>query len=139
MKSYLLDTHIFVNAYMKPERNGAIVRKIIDSNNPKYISAITLIEIALLLESKPKEIKIKVPLSTFISQALNDLQVQVLAITPEHAQRFYEIQLIKDHEDQYDRTIIAQGASTGFTVVSDDGNFPFYPIELISNHIIRNK
>ena len=48
--------------------------------------------------------------------------------------RFYEIQMIKDHKDQYDRTIIAQAASTGFTVLSDDSKFPFYPIELISNN-----
>lgn len=134
MKTYLLDTHIFLNAYMKPEKNGKTITKILEStNNIKYVSAITLIEIGLLLESKPKEFNIKIPLSTFINQALSALQVQVLAITPEHAQRFYEIQLMKDHKDQFDRTIIAQGASTGFTVLSDDENFPFYPIALISN------
>jgi PIN domain nuclease of toxin-antitoxin system len=134
MKTYLLDTHIFLNAYMKPEKNGKAITKILEStNNIKYVSAITLIEIGLLLESKPKEFNIKIPLSTFINQALSALQVQVLAITPEHAQRFYEIQLMKDHKDQFDRTIIAQGASTGFTVLSDDENFPFYPIALISN------
>ena len=70
----------------------------------------------------------------FLHQALTDLQVEILPITPEHAQRFYEIQMIKDHKDQYDRTIIAQAANTGFTVLSDDTKFPFYPIELISNN-----
>ena len=72
-------------------------------------------------------------MSTFISQALSDLQIQVLAITPEHSQRFFEIQLMKDHNDLFDRLIIAQGASTGFTVLSDDRKFPFYPINVISN------
>lgn len=134
MKNYLLDTHIFINAYMKPEKNGKIIRRIIDSNNFKYISAISLIEIAQLVESKPQEIKIEVPLSMFIGQALSDLQVQVLVITPEHAQRFYEIQMMKDHRDQFDRIIIAQGASTGFTVLSDDAQFPHYPINLLSNN-----
>ncbi len=135
MKSYLLDTHIFLNAWVRPEKNGKKIVKIIDSNSPKYISAISLVEIAQLLESKPKEVKITVPLATFFQQALSNLQVQVLNITPEHAQRFYEIQMIKDHKDQYDRTIIAQAASTGFTVLSDDTKFPFYPIELISNNL----
>ena len=133
MNYYLLDTHIFINAYMKPERLGKTITRILNGNSPKYLSAISLIEIAQLVESKPKELKINVPLSTFIAQALSDLQVQVLAITPEHAQRFYEIQLIKDHKDQFDRTIIAQGASTGFTVLSDDTKFPHYPIRLMSN------
>ena len=135
MKSYLLDTHIFLNAWGRPEKNGKKITKIIDSDSPKYLSAISLVEIAQLLESKPKEVKINLPLATFFQQALSNLQVQVLHITPEHAQRFYEIQMIKDHKDQYDRTIIAQAASTGFTVLSDDAKFPFYPIELISNNV----
>ena len=135
MKSYLLDTHIFLNAYIRQDKNSKRMTKIIDSDSPKYLSAISLIEIAQLFESKPKEVKTNVPLATFFHQALSDLQVQVLDITPEHAQRFYEIQMIKDHKDQYDRTIIAQAASTGFTVLSDDTKFPFYPIELISNNL----
>lgn len=135
MKSYLLDTHIFLNAYIRQDKNSKRMTKIIDSDSPKYLSAISLVEIAQLLESKPKEIKIDVPLATFLQQALTDLQVEILPITPEHAQRFYEIQMIKDHKDQYDRTIIAQAASTGFTVLSDDTKFPFYPIELVSNNL----
>ena len=135
MKSYLLDTHIFLNAWVRPEKNGKKITKIIDSDNPKYLSAISLVEIAQLLESKPKEVKTTVPLATFFQQALSNLQVQILDITPEHAQRFYEIHMIKDHKDQYDRTIIAQAASTGFTVLSDDTKFPFYPIELVSNNL----
>lgn len=135
MKSYLLDTHIFLNACGRPEKNGKKIVKILESDCPKYLSAISLVEIAQLLESKPNEVKINLPLATFFQQALSNLQVQVLHIAPEHAQRFYEIQMIKDHKDQYDRTIIAQVASTGFTVLSDDRKFPFYPIELVSNNL----
>lgn len=134
MKSYLLDTHVFLNAYGNPEKNSQKIRRIIDGSSPKYLSAISLIEIAQLVESKPKEIKATAPVATFIAQALSDLQVQVLAITAERVQRFYEIQLMKDHRDQFDRIIIAQGASTGFTVISDDTKFPHYPITLISNN-----
>lgn len=134
MKSYLLDTHIFLWAYFKPEKLSRPIARIINSSSPKYISAISLIEIAQVIESRPKEIKAAAPLSTFLSQALSDLQVQVLAIAPEHAQRFYEIQLMKDHRDQFDRIILAQGASTGFTILSDDTKFPYYPISLISNN-----
>lgn len=69
----------------------------------------------------------------FFDNALKDLNVQILPILPAHAQRFYEIQFIKEHRDQYDKTIIAQAASTGFIVISDDEKFPFYPIKIISN------
>jgi PIN domain nuclease of toxin-antitoxin system len=135
MVAYLLDTHIFINAYMRPEKNSKKVKKIIDeTNSVKYLSAISLIEIAQLIESKPKELSIKVPLSVFFDTALSQLNIQILPILPAHAQRFYEIQFIKEHRDQYDKTIIAQAASTGFTVISDDEKFPFYPIKLISNN-----
>jgi PIN domain nuclease of toxin-antitoxin system len=107
MKSYLLDTHIFLNACGRPEKNGKKIVKILESDCPKYLSAISLVEITQLLESKPKEVKINLPVATFFQQALSNLKVQVLEITPEHAQQFYEIQMIKDHKDQYDRTIIA--------------------------------
>lgn len=133
MKSYLLDTHIFINAFTNPTRNSRKVARIIDSDSPKFISAITLVEIAQLAESKPKELRLNNTLATFINQALSDLQVQVLAITAEHAQRFFEIQLAKDHRDQFDRIIIAQGASTGFVVISDDRKFSQYSITVFTN------
>ena len=94
MKKYLLDTHIFINAYIKPEKIGKSIAKIINENTQKYISAVTLIEIAQLFESKPKEFKMTVPIEQFIEKALDDLKVEILNITPKHAQRFYEIQLI---------------------------------------------
>ena len=92
-----------------------------------------MIEIAQLFENKPKEFKMTVSIEQFIEKALDDLKVEILNITPKHAQRFYEIQLMKDHKDQYDRMIIAQGATKNFVVLSDGENFPFYPIELINN------
>ena len=134
MKSYILDTHIFLWAYSKPEKIGKEITKILENtNNIKYLSAISLIEIAQLLESKPKDINIKIPLATFLNEALSSLQVHILSITPEYSQRFFEIQLMKDHKNQFDRIIISQAASTGFTVVSDDEKFPFYPINVLSN------
>lgn len=133
MKSYILDTHIFLNAYIKPEKLKGEVLKIFENDNHKFISAISLIEIALIVESKPKEFKIKIPLSEYINNALNSLQVKVLEITTEHSQRFYELNLLDNHKDQYDRIIIAQAMSTGYTVLSDDRKFPLYPIKLISN------
>jgi len=134
MKSYLLDTHIFLWAYTKPEKLGKKVSRIlVNTNNAKFISAISLIEIAQLYETKSKEFDVKIPLATYINQGLVQMQIQVLAITPEHSQRYYKIQALKNHNDPFDRVIVAQAASTGFTAISDDENVPFYPIELISN------
>ena len=93
----------------------------------------SLVEIAQLFETKPKEIKATAPLSTCIDQALSYLQVQVLAITTDHAQRFYEIQLLEEHRAPFAHIILLQAASTSFTVLSDDHKFAYYPISLLSN------
>ena len=133
-KGYILDTHIFLWAYLTPERISSKIRKVLENTNVRrYISAVTLMEIAQLLEIKPKEVKIDGTLDFAINEALSQLQVQILNITPTHAQRYYEIQPSKDHKDPLDRMIIAQTASTGFTVISDDTKFLLYPVKVLSN------
>ena len=131
MRNYLLDTQIFIKAFQQPESLPKKITKLLeDPRTIKYVSVVTFWEMAYLLDSKPHIFKIKVPLSTFISEAVQSLQVIVLNLTPEHSQRFYEIQPIKDHKDIFDRMLISQAASTGFTMVSSDLNFPHYPINL---------
>ena len=134
MKHYLLDTHIFLWAFSKPEKIGKNISRALQRENSVYhLSAISLIEIAQLYESKPKEFDIKIPVAVFIQEALAELRVRVLPIAIEHSQRFYEIQPAPNHNDPFDRIIIAQAASTGFTALSDDRNFPNYPIDLIAD------
>lgn len=131
MKNYLLDTQIFIKGFQQPELLPKKVIKLLeDPRSIKYVSSVSFWEMAYLLDTKPHIFKIKVPLSTFINEAVQSLQIVVLNLTAEHSQRFYEIQPIKDHKDIYDRMLIAQAASTGFTMVSTDRNFPLYPIRL---------
>ena len=65
MKNYLLDTHIFIWAYSKPEKLGKKITRILENtNNINYLSAISLVEIGQLLESRPKDLDIKIPLAS---------------------------------------------------------------------------
>lgn len=131
MKNYLLDTQIFIKAFQQPE---SLPRKIIqlleDPRITKYVSSVTFWEIAYLLDSKPHIFKLKVPLTAFINEAIMSLQIITLNLSPEHSQRFYEIQPVKDHKDICDRMLIAQAASSGFIMVSTDLKFSNYPIKL---------
>lgn len=70
------------------------------------------------------------PLTAFINEALKSLQIITLNLSPEHSQRFYEIQPLKDHKDIFDRMLIAQAASSGLIMVSTDLKFSNYPIKL---------
>ncbi len=131
MKNYLLDTQIFIKAFQQPE---SLPRKIIklleDPRITKYVSSVTFWEIAYLLDSKPHIFKLKVPLTAFINEAIRSLQIITLNLSPEHSQRFYEIQPVKDHKDIFDRMLIAQAASSGFIMVSTDLKFSNYQIKL---------
>jgi PIN domain nuclease of toxin-antitoxin system len=131
MKYYLLDTQIFIKAFPQPESfSKKIVKLLEDPRTIKYVSSVTFWEISYLLDSKPHVFKLKVPLTAFINEALKSLQIITLNLSPEHSQRFYEIQPVKDHKDIFDRMLIAQAASSGFIMVSTDLKFSNYPIRL---------
>ena len=131
MKNYLLDTQIFIKAFPQPESfSKKIVKLLEDPSTIKYVSSVTFWEISYLLDSKPHVFKLKVPLTAFINEALKSLQIIILNLSPEHSQRFYEIQPVKDHKDIFDRMLIAQAASSGFIMVSTDLKFSNYPIRL---------
>ena len=131
MKNYLLDTQIFIKAFQQPESlPKKIVKLLEDPRTIKYVSSVTFWEIAYLLDSKPHVFKLKVPLTVFINEALKSLQIITLNLSPEHSQRFYEIQPVKDHKDIFDRMLIAQAVSSGFIMVSTDLKYSNYPIRL---------
>jgi PIN domain nuclease of toxin-antitoxin system len=131
MKNYLLDTQIFIKAFQQPEPlPKEIVKLLEEPRTIKYVSSVTFWEIAYLLDSKPHVFKLKVPLTVFINEALKSLQIITLNLSPEHSQRFYEIQPVKDHKDIFDRMLIAQAVSSGFIMVSTDLKFSNYPIRL---------
>ena len=131
----LLDTHIFIWYATEPERIGRNTIKLLDNpRNNLFISASSIWESAYLLETKPKSLKIRKPLAVFWEEALIELRVRILNITPQHCQRFYEIQPVENHNDIFDRFIISQAASAGIGVVSADSKFPLYKmIRVITN------
>ncbi|MCU0338452.1 MAG: type II toxin-antitoxin system VapC family toxin [Spirosomaceae bacterium] len=133
MKQVLLDTHIFLWAAINPEKLSKKVQRILESDRIiRYVSIASVWETAYLIETK--KVRFDKPLGVFWEESLIELQAQILNITPQHVQRFYEIQPLKGHNDQFDRMIIAQAASTGIPLISDDGKFGSYPmIQLIEN------
>jgi len=123
----ILDTHIFVWAITNPKKlKSSDIKFIQNSRNKLYISAASVWELSFLFERKPGELKITTTLEDFIVQGLLELGASILPILPAHAQRHFEIQPVEGHSDLFDRMILAQAASTGFTLLSYDRQFPFY-------------
>jgi PIN domain nuclease of toxin-antitoxin system len=123
----ILDTHIFIWALTNPAKlsksDFAVIQ---DARNKLYVSAASLWELSFLMDRRPGELKITSNLEDFISKGLYALNAHVLPILPAHAQRHYEIQPVEGHSDLFDRMILAQAASTGFSLLSYDRQFPYY-------------
>ena len=131
----LLDTHILIWAVTEEEKIGRKSKKLLENpNNNLFVSVASIWETAYLFETKPKSLKIKKLLATFWDETIVELRIPILNITPQHCQRFYEIQFVENHNDIFDRMIIAQSASTGISLVSADRKFLLYKmIKVISN------
>jgi PIN domain nuclease of toxin-antitoxin system len=123
----ILDTHIFIWAITNPGKLKPSDFKFIQ--NPKnrlFVSAASIWELSFLMDKKPGELKISSNLEDFIVRGLYELGASILPISPSHAQRHFEIQPLEGHSDLFDRMILAQAASTGFTLLSYDRKFPLY-------------
>jgi PIN domain nuclease of toxin-antitoxin system len=123
----ILDTHIFIWAFTRPEKlSKETVRLINNPKNKLFLSCASIWECAFLAEKKENLFNPNESLEKVLNFGLIELGVIILQITPEDAQRHFEIQPVKGHSDLFDRMILAQAASTGFTLISYDRKFPLY-------------
>jgi PIN domain nuclease of toxin-antitoxin system len=116
----LLDTAVLIFAVEDPERLSKRAASALQNpENILELSAISLVEIAI----KTSLGKLKLSAVT-AQQALEDLDLRVMAFTAEHAFRLFELPLV--HSDPFDRQIIAQALAEEIPVVTPDGAFGLY-------------
>jgi len=130
-KGYLLDTHILIWFLQNKSSLNKVIREDIEYfQNPYYVSVVSLREIIFLIqEGKLRE---NDSISKIIKE-VEDKQIQFLDIKPKHIEVLEKLSTpvigIKEHKDQFDRTIISQGIAEGLTVISADSKFPLYEDE----------
>jgi PIN domain nuclease of toxin-antitoxin system len=115
----LLDTHAFLWALISPEKLSEPVRTAISSaDNPVFVSAISFWEIAL------KHRLGKLHLQGVTPDALPDAALlqgfELLPLEARLAAGFSALPDIPKHRDPFDRMLIWQAVSMGYTVVSCD-------------------
>jgi PIN domain nuclease of toxin-antitoxin system len=116
----LLDTAVLIFAVEDPQRLSK--RAAAALQNPQNIlelSAVSLVEIAI----KAALGKLNLSAAT-ARQALEELDIRVLAFTGQHAFSLFE--LPAHHGDPFDRQIIAQALAEGIPVVTSDEKFGLY-------------
>jgi len=129
IESMLLDTHIFLWWLFDDERlPGKIKEFIQDINNPVYVSAASVWEIAtkFRLGKLPEAHAVAVNVPAWIDKA----GFQSLNIKPEHAQIAGSWNA--DHRDPFDRMLAAQALLEKMTLASVDKAMQVFSIKIMS-------
>ena len=124
MVTYLLDTAVFLWAVASPQKLSPAVRRAIESGkHPLAVSVASLWEVVvkaqkglLHLEDPPR----------WLEAGLKSIEAEVLPIRPAHVYQVGRLPMI--HKDPFDRLLLAQAASEGWVLVSNDETVREYPV-----------
>jgi PIN domain nuclease of toxin-antitoxin system len=117
----LLDTHIYLWLRADPQRLTGIERQAIDSATERYVSAVSIWEISLLLGLQ----RLKGDHRLFTPPTGIDL----LAVEPAHCARLLDLPTI--HRDPFDRMLIAQASVGNLLLLTRDTKIRQYPVSVL--------
>jgi PIN domain nuclease of toxin-antitoxin system len=125
----LLDTHIFIWFVENDDQLSLSLKQYIDNiQNEIYVSIATLWEIAIKVSLGKLEMSIDI--LTLIAK-IEENGFVILPILPSHSLCVSKLPF--HHRDPFDRMLIAQAITEQIYVISKDGSFPFYEIDLINS------
>jgi PIN domain nuclease of toxin-antitoxin system len=125
--NYLLDTHTLI-WFLNGDKDLSVkARKAIEaSDSVNFISIASLWEIAIKISLD--RLILKIPLADLVGEIekngfqllpINFSDIIVLSSLPFH------------HRDPFDRLLISQGLSSGFTIITKDKFFPEYDAKIL--------
>ena len=124
----LLDTHTLIWFLEGNKRLSSWAREAIESNeNECWVSLASLWEMSI--KAARGRLEVRRPIPRLIQEHLEGNDIQLLHVNGEHLEAL--IKLPYHHKDPFDRLIIAQAAVESLTLVSCDGQFKAYPVELL--------
>ena len=125
---YLLDTHVWLWLQVSPDRVSESLREqLADPANDLRLSAASSWEIAIKYVLGKLSLP-EVP-GNWIPRQMHASGTAALPIEHSHAQAVAE--LPQHHRDPFDRLIIAQAKMEGLSLVSSDGAFDAYDVDLV--------
>ena len=121
--SLLLDTHAFLWWLGGTEMDAAAVSRIGDPDVLVAVSAASIWEIAI------KRSIGKVKFEGSAAATVSSAGFESLPVTAEHAERAGALPM--HHRDPFDRMLIAQAVSETMTIVTRDGWFGHYDVDVL--------
>lgn len=120
MREFLLDTNGLVK--WTQDKIPTKTKRLLTRDRVLLVfSVVSLWEIALNRKLRDAGFTVKQSL-----EWISGVSGRILSIRSEHAKAFESLQLVRGHEDPFDRMIIAQAMSENLPVVSSDERFTSY-------------
>ena len=124
----LLDTQIFLWALTAPARLGQNAQSLLRrKENQLYLSAASSWEISI--KAALGKLPLPEPPDTYISSRMANLKILPLTIKHHHTFKVYTLPL--HHRDPFDRILIAQAQTESLYLMSADGQFKRYEVDLL--------
>ena len=124
---YLIDTNILLRCVNEPDAISKDVRNIIDDpENFIYVSSVSIQEIFMLMQEKKLKVKQWQNPVDVIGYIRHELFFTIKYVQEEHLLTFAKLTPVANHNDPFDRMIIAQAITENIPLISSDIKFPKY-------------
>lgn len=122
----LLDTHVLL-WWLDDSPTLSVTERaaIADADNLIILSAVVIWEIRI------KQALGKLEISTDFYEVVKQQGFEIIPITADHAYAVGDLPM--HHRDPFDRMLIAQAKSEGYTIVTHDAAFKLYPITVLDS------
>lgn len=122
---YLLDTHYILWSLFEPERISESVRAILENErDSKFVSGVSIWEISLKYSLGKLELGGANPGEFF--DKLLEAGFEVADIENRLFATYYQLPRKDDHRDPFDRLLIWQSISNGYTLITQDKKIEQY-------------
>jgi len=125
---YLLDTHILIWLLDDDRRLNNNIREDVDYFQHTYFASVESLREIVILQSLRK-VTFTPTLDIMVAD-LQERQIGILPVEVRHIKALEKLPILtlngKNHEDPFDRLLIAQTISDEYTIISADSKFPFY-------------
>ena len=135
---YLIDTNILIRLVGEQDAISKEVWDILnDTDNLFYVSTISIQEIFMLMQERVLKIKQWQKPNDVFRYIENEFCCAIKRVEKEHLLTFGKLSHIQNHNDPFDRMIIAQAITEKMALISSDRKFRKYcnqGLEFIPNY-----
>ena len=125
MHSFLIDTHILLWLFFSPEKlSKRTLKHLEDPKNQISVSSVSFWEISL--KYRLGKLGLEGVLPNELPSLATQMGIHIVNITADEFASFYQLPLMKEHKDPFDRMIIWQCICQKMVFVSHDSKFEEY-------------